>query len=180
MIIGEKIKKLRLQNNLTQEELADRCELSKGFISLLERDLTSPSIATLVDILENLGSNLHEFFASEDVKKVVFKKEDQFIKINEEEGYSIEWLVPSSQMNDMDPIMVDLQPQAVLFDENSHAGEEFGYLISGNLEIVLDNKVYKVKKGESFYFESNVNHKIYNSSNNKPAKLLMVSSPPSF
>ena len=51
MSIGDKIKRLRLRLNLTQEELADRTELSKGFISQLERDLTSPSIATLMDIL---------------------------------------------------------------------------------------------------------------------------------
>ncbi len=47
MQIGEKIKQLRMQHRLTQEELANRCELSKGFISQLERDLTSPSISTL-------------------------------------------------------------------------------------------------------------------------------------
>ena len=57
MNIGEKLKELRIQRNLTQEELADRCELSKGFISQLERDLASPSIATLKDILECLGSS---------------------------------------------------------------------------------------------------------------------------
>lgn len=62
MKIGEKIKRLRIQHNLTQEELADRCELSKGFISQVERDLTSPSIATLIDILESLGTNLQDFF----------------------------------------------------------------------------------------------------------------------
>lgn len=62
MKIGGKIKELRIQKSLTQEELADRCELSKGFISQLERDLTSPSIATLVDILQCLGTNLEEFF----------------------------------------------------------------------------------------------------------------------
>lgn len=61
MKIGEKIKRLRIQHNLTQEELADRCELSKGFISQVERELTSPSIATLVDILESLGTNLQDF-----------------------------------------------------------------------------------------------------------------------
>ena len=61
MNIGEKIKILRKKNGLTQEELADRCELTKGFISQIERDLTSPSIATLVDILESLGTNLQEF-----------------------------------------------------------------------------------------------------------------------
>ena len=58
MNIGNKIKELRIEKNLTQEELANRAELSKGFISQLERNLTSPSIATLIDILQCLGTNL--------------------------------------------------------------------------------------------------------------------------
>ena len=58
MEIGLKIKQLRLKNSLTQEELADRCELTKGYISQLENDLTSPSIATLKDILTALGVGL--------------------------------------------------------------------------------------------------------------------------
>ena len=56
MDIGSKIKELRVVKGLTQEELADRAELSKGFISQVERDLTSPSIATLSDILQCLGA----------------------------------------------------------------------------------------------------------------------------
>ena len=60
--IGLKLKELRILKGLTQEELADRAELSKGFISQLERNLTSPSIATLTDILQCLGSTLSEFF----------------------------------------------------------------------------------------------------------------------
>ena len=74
MQIGEKIKRLRLENNLTQEELADRCELSKGFISQLERDMTSPSIASLVDILESLGTNLQAFFSETVDEKIVDRK----------------------------------------------------------------------------------------------------------
>ena len=60
MKIGAKVKELRVQKGLTQEELADRTELSKGFISQLERDLTSPSIATLMDILQALGTDLKD------------------------------------------------------------------------------------------------------------------------
>ena len=56
MDIGKKIRELRIQIGLTQEELADRAELSKGFISQVERNLTSPSIATLTDILQCLGT----------------------------------------------------------------------------------------------------------------------------
>ena len=72
MKIGNKIKALRIQKNLTQEELADRCELSKGFISQLERDLTSPSIATLIDILQCLGTDLREFFNDTVEEQIAF------------------------------------------------------------------------------------------------------------
>lgn len=61
--IGSKIRDLRIKNGLTQEELANRSELSKGFISQVESEQTSPSIATLVDILECLGTNLRDFFS---------------------------------------------------------------------------------------------------------------------
>ena len=72
MMIGNKIKRLRLKIGLTQEELANRCELTKGFISQIERDLTSPSIATLVDILDTLGTNLKDFFNENEQEKIVF------------------------------------------------------------------------------------------------------------
>ena len=62
MDLGGKIKQMRNQLGLTQEDLADRCELTKGYISQLENNLNSPSIATLTDILVALGSNLSEFF----------------------------------------------------------------------------------------------------------------------
>ena len=58
MDIGQKIRQLRTQNNLTLEELASRSELTKGFLSQVERNLTSPSVSTLEDILEALGTDL--------------------------------------------------------------------------------------------------------------------------
>ena len=84
MDIGNKLKELRVLKGLTQEELADRSELSKGFISQLERDLTSPSIATLTDILQVLGSSLNEFFYEAPEEQIVFKAEDYFVKTDPE------------------------------------------------------------------------------------------------
>lgn len=92
MRIGSKIKELRVLKGLTQEELADRAELSKGFISQLERDLTSPSIATLVDILQCLGTDLKTFFDDTEDDRVVFKKEDYFEKTDTELHNIIEWI----------------------------------------------------------------------------------------
>lgn len=78
MKIGSKIKRMRIQQELTLEELASRCELTKGFLSQLERDLTSPSIATLSDILEALGSSLSEFFTDSPEEQIVFRQADFF------------------------------------------------------------------------------------------------------
>ena len=71
MDIGKKLKELRLQNDLTLGDLASRSELTKGFLSQVERNLTAPSIATLEDILEALGTNLSEFFHEEEEKQIV-------------------------------------------------------------------------------------------------------------
>lgn len=80
MDIGAKIKRIRLSNQLTLEELANRSELTKGFLSQLERDLTSPSVATLENILEALGTNLKDFFQKMKMNKLFLVK-TIFLKI---------------------------------------------------------------------------------------------------
>lgn len=179
MQIGDKIKRLRIGKQLTQEELANRCELSKGFISQLERDLTSPSIATLTDILDALGTNLNEFFREEREEKVVFVKDDMFEKSDEKLKYNLTWLVSNAQKNSMEPILITLEPGGQYVEEEPHEGEEFGYVLLGSITLHLGNKKHKVKKGESFYFKPNINHCISNSGNST-AKVIWVSTPPSF
>jgi len=178
MNIGDKIKRLRTAKFLTQEELADRCELTKGYISQLERDLTSPSIATLVDILECLGTNLAKFFNEEAEDKIVFKEEDVFIK-ETDDNYTINWIVPNAQKNKMEPILVELDSYGKTKLDPPHEGEEFGYILSGNIVLHYGNEQYKVKKGESFYFKTSKDHYIENTGKNV-CRILWVSTPPNF
>ena len=91
MDIGNKLKELRVLKGLTQEELADRSELSKGFISQLERNLTSPSITTLMDILQCLGTSIGEFFNEAPDEQIVFGKQDYFVKVDTEYKNEIKW-----------------------------------------------------------------------------------------
>ena len=181
MNIGEKLRRLRLQRELTQEEMADRCELSKGFISQVERDLASPSIATLTDMLECLGSNLKEFFSeTEEDEKTVFSRNDMFVKENEEvlRG-SITWLVPSAQKNEMEPILVELGEGGKTETFLPHEGEEFGYVLTGTVTLHVGGKTHKVKTGESFCLHPSASHYISNSGKRK-AQFIWVSTPPKF
>ena len=180
MNIGEKLRRLRLQRNLTQEEMADRCELSKGFISQVERDLASPSIATLTDMLECLGSNLKEFFSETGDEKTVFSQGDMFVKEDGEElRGSITWLVPSAQKNEMEPILVDLGPGGRTQEMPPHEGEEFGYALSGTVTLHIGGKSFKVKTGDSFCLHPSASHYIQNHGKRK-AQFLWVSTPPNF
>ena len=177
MVIGEKIKNLRLQCGLTQEELADRCELTKGYISQLENDLTSPSITTLEDILSAVGSSFTDFFSEEIEEKVVFT-ENEYIE-KQTEFFTLNWLVPSAQKNVMEPVRMTLKANSSTEEDFPHEGEEFGYVLKGEVVVVLGKKKYRCKKGQSFYYSTDKKHYIINDKN-QDAVFIWVSSPPNF
>lgn len=176
--IGNKIRDLRNRNGLTQQELADRAELTKGFISQLEHGQVSPSVVTLLDLIECLGSTASEFFKETEEEHVVYSKEGFFEKVDEA-GNSIQWIVPTAQRYQMEPLLVVVQPHQSLDEDKPHDGEEFGYLILGKLNLYLGDHVYRVKAGESFYYPAKRNHRIENPGN-RPAKFIWVSTPPTF
>ncbi len=177
MEIGIKIRELRLKNKLTQEELADRCELTKGYISQLENDLTSPSIATLKDILQTLGVTLTDFFAAEESESLTFSESDYFSKENE--GVKITWLVPTAQKNAVEPIKLELDEGAKTEKDLPHDGEEFGFILQGKVKIVVGKRESVATKGESFYYRADKAHYIENVGKNK-AIVLWLSCPPNF
>lgn len=177
MNIGNKIKELRISNNLTLQELASRSELTKGFLSQVERNLTSPSISTLEDILEALGTNLSEFFQSDGDEQIVFHALDFFV--DEHDEYTIEWIIPNAQKNEMEPILLTLKPQEKSMVIQSHGGEEFGYILKGNIVLNRDNKKYKLKAKETFYINGKSSHYLENIGNTE-AKILWVTTPPVF
>lgn len=177
MEIGKKIKRLRIQKGLTLEELASRSELTKGFLSQLERDLTSPSIATLNDIVEALGSTLGDFFKEEKREQLVFRKKDFFV--DERENCTINWIVPNTQKNEMEPILLELPQGGESFAMAPHSGEEFGYVLEGTVILLTGEERNIVHKGETFYLSGKQGHYLKNEKKTT-AKVLWISTPPLF
>lgn len=177
MNIGGKIRRLRIANQLTLEELANRSELTKGFLSQVERNLTSPSIATLEDILEALGTTLHDFFNETQEEQIVFKKDDYFV--NTQDDFTISYIVPNAQKNAMEPILIELEKGKNSMEMEPHDGEEFGYVISGKVKLHYGDKELIVKKGETFYLSGKRTHYLENPYDTL-AKVIWVSTPPLF
>ncbi|GFO61085.1 Cro/Cl family transcriptional regulator [Geomonas silvestris] len=179
MKIGERLKRLRMANSLTQEELASRADLTKGFISQLENDATSPSIATLKDIIDVFGISMQEFFSEEPDQEFVFGKEARVQATDDGDSVKVELLVPGAQNRDMDPVLVTLESGGEMDEQPIHEGEEFGYVISGKVQLRLDDKLYAVEKGECFYFTSDRPHTVKNIGKGA-AQILWVVTPPTF
>jgi transcriptional regulator with XRE-family HTH domain len=176
--IGKRIQQYRKKNGLTLEELASRSELTKGFLSQVERDLTSPSIATLSDIVEALGISLSEFFNDTQAReKFVFGPDDHFE--DDQGGVRVHWIVPNAQKNDMEPILIELDPDQTSSVIDPHSGEEFGYVLQGRVSLIIDGKKHILKKGNTFYLKGTYAHYLRNDSTSE-ASVLWVCTPPIF
>ena len=175
--IGERISTLRQAKSLTQEELASRSNLTKGFISQVERNLTSLSVESLLGILDALDEKPSTFFDEAFEQKIVFKAKDR-VDLEKEDVATFQILVPAAQNRLMDPALVALKPGEKM-EEGPHEGEEFGFVVSGGIELSLGGKVYRLKKGECFYFRASKRHHIANRRKTR-ALVLWVSSPPNF
>lgn len=175
MQIGHKIKSLRLKKGLTQEELGERTDLTKGHISQLERDLNSPSIETLFTLLEVLGTTPKEFFDEPKKNlKVVYTPEDQTIYTDDDLNYSMRWLIPRSNENEMDPVHITFELQGEFKRFEPSLSETFIYVLSGKVNIELGDRKYIATKGDAVYYEAAQPHRLSNAHNGKSTLLLVA------
>jgi transcriptional regulator with XRE-family HTH domain len=178
MKIGERIRNLRQLSSLTQEELAERAGLTKGFISQVERDKTSICLDNLVQILDALGESISDFFLDIEEKDIVYGKENR-VEIEKRGVSKFELLIPGSTNKKMEAVMVTLKPGEGTEIEEPHEGEEMGLVLRGRIEIQLGKKTHRAKKGECFYFAAERDHSLSNVGP-RDAVLLWITSPPYF
>ncbi|HDD53430.1 MAG: cupin [Aquificota bacterium] len=152
MEIGRKLRRLRKSRALTLEEVAQRANLTKGFLSQIERDKASPSVAALKQILDVLGEDLSTFFQDAgEPEKNVFRVEEREPLDEDIPGVIMESLAPDIQYREMDPILITMEKGAKITDEDLDEEEAFGYLLEGEAWITIEGESYKLKKGDTFY-----------------------------
>ncbi|MCE3021237.1 helix-turn-helix domain-containing protein [Staphylococcus pasteuri] len=173
MDIGYKLKNLRKIKNLTQEELAERTDLSKGYISQIESQNASPSMETFLSILEVLGTSASDFFKESEQQKVIYKKEDQVIYDEYDRGYILNWLVTKSNEFEMEPLLLTLKPGASYKTFNPSESDTFIYCLQGQVKLQLGNTCYHANKEDVFYFKANDGHRLFNESHEE-VKILIV------
>jgi len=178
MEIGEKIRNLRLASELTQEELAERAGLTKGFISQIENSITSISLDSLEHILTALGTTLAAFFSETSEEKVIHSEASR-ITIVKEGVKNFQLLVQGATNREMEPALVTLDPGQSTPETEPYPGEEFGYVLKGRVAVILGKRVYNARRGDCFYFSADRHHRLQNIGKGEAA-ILWVTCPPYF
>jgi len=178
--LGQKIRETRTERGLTLEKVARDVGCSPSFVSQVERGKVSPSITTLKHIANALGVNIVDFFLPSGEEDSVVTQEGDRVEISMKRWKAkINLLVRSTQGKRMQPFYTVIQPGGGAMGFYRHEGEEFGIVLKGELEINLNNTIYRVKEKESFYYSSQIPHAWVNPTN-KETIVIWVVSPPSW
>ena len=179
MNIGVKIKKLRTEKNITLKELSSKSNLSIGFLSQLERGLTTIAVDSLEKLSKILEVPLTYFFDYPDNRKSIVLRSYEQKTLDIEEGGFITYILSTNLENkQLVPRLVEILPQkkeeTVL--SFKHSGEEFIYVLEGILTVHVNNQKHDIYPGDSVHMSSSVVHNWANYTN-KIVKLLAVSTP---
>jgi len=182
--VGSKIKGLRETKNLSLEEIAERSGLTVEQITSIENDQNLPSLGPLIKIARALGVRLGTFMDDNDalgpiVTRAKDREKDSCISFSNgatDARKHMEYhpLAQQKAGRHMEPFVIDINPEdAPDFQLSAHEGEEFIYVMEGEIEIVYGKETYNLKKGDSIFYDSIVNHHVHGAPG-KSAKILAV------
>jgi len=178
---GEKIRRLRLANHMSLGDLAEKIDTSRSFLSQLEQGKTLPSLVTLKSIADAFGVTVGSLVDDPPVQKSPMVRAGERPKITHlQSGMALEALTIRDVHKIMQPLMVRMEPGSNSGHETyTHKGQEFGYVLKGQVIVELDDVKFELKAGDSIYFDSSRPHHFYNPGQEETL-LVWVITPPSF
>jgi len=182
--LGIRLHHARMVRGITLKQLAAEADCSESMLSKIENDRAAPSFGTLHRIATALGTNISELYAPVDAKgdQVVSRAGERPVLMTDNlrtgKGLELERLIPYSREHLLQGNIHRIAPgggsEAIV-----HAGEEIGYVLEGEIELVIDGRRFRAGRGDSFHFRSELPH-AYRNIGSKTARVLWISTPPTF
>jgi transcriptional regulator with XRE-family HTH domain len=168
MTIGEKIRDLREKKGLSLQDLAIRTGYSSAILSQMENHMVSPPLGALIKLAKALELKVGAFFGDEPREPYAIVRKDERRSISRfaskegvSYGYSYESLGFDKKDRHMEPFLVTLEPATVKSDKlSAHEGEEFIFVLEGEMEAILGTHKDILYPGDSIYYDSNIPHKV--------------------
>ncbi len=178
MKMSEKVKTLRKRKGITLKILAKNVGCTDAYLSQIETGKAVPSITILQKLANALETNVRSILSdAKDVEPVVMKKNERIKILYPESNVSAELLVKKITEKQMEPLFKVIPAHSETHGVHRHEGEEFGYVLKGELVLKLADKSYVVKEGDSFYFRAVVPHS-YKNTQDIDCETIWVVAPP--
>jgi DNA-binding transcriptional MerR regulator/quercetin dioxygenase-like cupin family protein len=174
--IGPHLRRLRNRRGLSLAQVAREVGISVGFLSALERSQMSASVGTLRKLARFFKTNILDFFDPAESNSRLVRPENRKA-LQAGPGVRMELLAWGDTV--MEPHLFHIAPKAGSGDSYSHEGEEFLYVLRGELAISLQDEHYRLKPGDSFYFESSTPHRWKNPGRTE-TWVMWINTPPTF
>src|SRR3990170_3585389 len=166
--VGEKIKTLREQKGLSLKDVADFSGFSTALLSQVENHLVSPSLGTIIKLAKALGVQVGDFLGETEGEPFAIVRKDERKTVSRfaskegvKYGYSYESLGFEKKNRHMEPFIVTLEPATVKTSKTSvHEGEEFIFVLEGEMEVILGNHTDVLYPGDSIYYDSTIPHRV--------------------
>ena len=181
--LGIKIRTIREAKRLSMEEVAEKTSLTTILLSQIESGAVTPPVATLLKIAQALDTHIGDFFVEAAPQKryeIVRKGEHTKVSRRPAPGksplsYSYEALAFRLEKRHMEPFLVEFD---VDIEEEvpplSHKGEEFVYVLKGEIEFHADDDIIRLTEGDSLYFDSNIPHSFIGKGTTKPRAIVVI------
>jgi transcriptional regulator with XRE-family HTH domain len=182
--LGVRLRHARMVRGITLKELADEARCSESMLSKIENDKAAPSFGTLHRVAGALGTNISELFSvANSGDRIVSHAGERPILMTDNlrtgKGVQLERLIPYSREHLLQGNIHMIAPGGGSDAAIVHAGEEIGYVLEGEIELMIDGKQMRAKTGDSFHFRSELPH-AYRNVGPKTARVLWISTPPTF
>ena len=166
--VGEKIKQLREKKGLSLKEVADATGFSTALLSQMENHLVSPSLGSIIKLAKALEVRVGDFLGETQGEPFAIVRKDERKTISRfaskegvSYGYSYESLGFEKKDRRMEPFIVTLEPATLKTSKTSaHEGEEFVFVLEGEMEVILGNHTDILYPGDSIYYDSNIPHRV--------------------
>lgn len=180
--IGKRIRALREGKGLMLDALAARAGLTKVLLGQIEEDVVPPTVATLLNLSKLLDVSIDFFFAEDEhTGRVELTRVDERLTVHHDDlpdagqvTYNYESLAYRLAKKHMEPFYVEVNPAEVPSVPFTHDGEEFIFVMEGEIELAINGDTYLLKKGDSIYFFANSPHTIRGVGPKKPKALIVL------
>ncbi len=179
--VGARLKHARLLEGILIRELAERVGCAESMISKIENGKVTPSLEMLQRLVEALNRDLSSFFGADInspglVQKASERTISQTDALRGGTGVSYERLVPLAAGNLLEGNIHRIEPGGEKIDQITHQGETVGYVIEGELELTIENTVYRLSTGDSFFFKNHLTNR-YRNTGSALTRVIFVNTP---